>query len=475
MRTNHFEYLTADDEANFFQKAAIDASGVRADQRPLRPRGQAMTKTASAAPFAKVAGRLDRDLEILKVAGDCGLNAGMVKRADAYLDVLRAHAGLSAIEFGEVFDMVKGAAIDIDLRAAHGQLCHDLPEDLHPIVDEVLIKVGAEMVRLAMLEKQSGLGSWIAKGVGRAAAGAETGALRRGLSAAGEVGAGAANAVGHVGEAIGEGMGTAAKNVGRAGRGVAEAVAAPGEAAGEAMGRGVKAVGQKATDLGNTARAAGRAEIMGAPEKLQSKLDSLKQHISSGGSALREPFAKSRAASLEKAIPKAQAARTGVAAREASTSTNPTVGGLKDIKGKDLGSAPRMPKRTGPDIGKTPSSEPEAAPGTSSGGAAAAAAAKEPEPIKPPKANGKPVGTPADEKEPSSPATPKPAGGTEPPGGAAGKPPGFMDAWKKATTSGWKSLNPDERSKLITGGVTAAMTYRAVTGKGAITGGEGII
>jgi len=64
----------------------------------------------------------------------------------------------------------------------------------------------------------------------------------------------------------------------------------------------------------------------------------------------------------------------------------------------------------------------------------------------------------------------------EPPGGTEGKPPGFMDAWKKATGgAGWKGLSAEEKGVLIRGGVTAALIGRAVTGHGVITGGEGLI
>src|SRR5690606_36972397 len=104
----------------FFQKLAIDKAGVRASD--VAP--EAMAKIASAqSPFEKVAARLDRDLELLKVAGECGVNGGMMRRANAYMDVLYAHNDLSLEEYEQVFDKVAAYAIEVDLLAAYDQLC----------------------------------------------------------------------------------------------------------------------------------------------------------------------------------------------------------------------------------------------------------------------------------------------------------------------------------------------------------------
>jgi hypothetical protein len=63
----------------------------------------------------------------------------------------------------------------------------------------------------------------------------------------------------------------------------------------------------------------------------------------------------------------------------------------------------------------------------------------------------------------------------DPPPSVDTEKPGVMSAWKKVTEKGWGGLSPEEKGALIRGGVTAAMVSRAVTGHGAITGGEGLI
>lgn len=57
----------------------------------------------------------------------------------------------------------------------------------------------------------------------------------------------------------------------------------------------------------------------------------------------------------------------------------------------------------------------------------------------------------------------------------AKKPPGFMEVAQKAMGKGWGSLTPKERIKMIQSGAGAAVGYRALTGHGALTGGEGIV
>jgi hypothetical protein len=94
-------------------------------------------------------------------------------------------------------------------------------------------------------------------------------------------------------------------------------------------------------------------------------------------------------------------------------------------------------------------------------------------PKNPPNPTAEPAGTP----KPTA-TTPEAAAETHvppPPGGASGKPPGFMDAWRKASTHGWAGLSSEERGALVRGGVNAAILYRTVTGKGVVSGGDGMI
>jgi hypothetical protein len=410
---NHFDYLTKDDEAAFFQKLAVDEASVKASH--VAP--EAMRKLASAkSPFEKVAVRLDRDLDLLKTAGECGLNAGMMRRADAYVDVLLTHAGLNNDELGEVFDKVAAAAIEADLLAAYEQLCGDVPDEYVGLVDDILVKAGADLTELALLEKQAkfGLG-----GLGRASHMAEEAGqvMRRGSH----------GAAGIAGELAGGGSAASKMKAGLAGVGAATKEIAQ-TTAGKATAP-FKALGDKF----RTARTARIARTRG---ELASSLETARKASTAPG--LRGTTGKAMASSLEGTIAKNKSSALAQAGK-AADKTKESMGLAK----KPAASAATLP------TAKAPAAE--------SGGGA-----------KPPKT-----------KEPEAAAgaeSPHASEATEaPPGGSEGKPPGFMDAWKKATTKGWKALSEEERGALIRGGVTAAVVYRVAAGKGAITGGDGII
>lgn len=504
---DHFAYLLEEPTRDFFQKIANDEAGPRANQPAP------MTKTASAVrppatAFEKVAGRLDRDLGILKEAGACGVNGGMQHRANAYIDVLLSHTDLTPVEFGEVFDKVAATAIETDLHAAYGQLCDGLPEHEHHLVDEVLIKVGMELTELAMLEKEAFIGL-AARGLmalgrraipalarGGAAVGRGAGAAARG---AGAVARGAGRALsgspGNIGSTVRAGLGGAKEVVksglGAAGRGAATAA----KEVGKGIAHPFQAAARGAKNLAGEFRAARRKTIMDAPEKLENKL--MVARNASKDPGLRGTIARGQTASLEKDLNKAQARATTTAAREAAGSTDKAVR-VPTTQGKDFGkakietqNAPTLPKRKGPDNGPAETTKvktEQAEAGRETGAAKANEAATPPAP--PASSAAKNTDTPSaaaattpsaakSSAKKDAPHGEQPTGGNgatpPPPGGAEGKPPGFMDAWKKATNGGWKSLSGEEKGALIRGGVTAAMVYRGVTGKGAVTGGEGII
>lgn len=436
--TKHFAYLFEDDSKDFFQKIAIEnAIESKAATQAVTPK---MVKQASASTeFEKVAGRLERDLGILKHAGSCGLDAGMQKRANAYIDVLLSQVDLTAEEFGPVFDKVAAAAIQVDLEAAYHQLCKELDEDEHQYVDDVLIKVGHEITRLALLEKEAFLGA-AARFLGRAAGrlaggGAGKAMVRSGL-------AGTRSAVG----AIARGRGLSAL-----------------EAAGAVGKKAIAPVRAATRAAGTEFRAARTAQMAATRGKVQSQLAAARS--AAGAPGLRGAVAKGQAASLEKQMAGSRS-KALQQAGEAAKKTKSSMG--MGAKAPEL-AAPGTPKSptTAP---KTPAAAPPALAGAAKTEQAkaeqAVGQAKATEAAKPPKA--------PEASEPKAHATethtPPP-----PPGGVEGKPPGFMDAWKKATSSGWNGLSQAEKGSLIRGGVTAALVYRTMTGKGAVTGGEGVI
>lgn len=440
MSTRHFDYLTNDDAGDFFQKVAMDQSGVRANQQPPMVKTAAATPVKASrvlTPFEKVAGRLDRDLEMLKTAGECGVNAGMQKRANAYIDVVVANAELTPEQLGEVFDKVAGLAIQTDLLAAYDQLCDGLPEREHEVVDDVLIKIGKELVELALVEKDALLKI--------ALSGASIGKMFHGIEE-----------VGHAAQA--------AKNVERAEH-AAQAAKTIGLPAGE--------MGLKSQVRAGAGAAKGYAShALGAPKRLWNRAKEV------GVAQNAQRMATARAQRMSKAqssIPNLEAARTKAQAAEAAGGARGAAArGAGKAIDKDLASARHNanPKPRAAAEPSTKASETAAKTDTErqQGADKAETAARPPgqPPKEPPKAGGESGSAGGDEGSGGH-ATPPP------PGGADGKPPGFMDAWKKATEGGWKGLSAAEKGVLIRGGVTGALVARAVTGHGAITGGEGLI
>lgn len=431
---DHFAYLLDEESADFFQKLACDdASSQLTADKVVTP---AMVKTASASvtPFEKVAARLDRDLYILKEAGPCGINAGMQKRANAYVDVLLDQVEMSPDEFSHVFEKIAVEAIQVDLEAAYYQLCSDLPESEHHLVDEVLIKTGHELTRLALMEKEAVIGAalsrfvpWVARGLGRLVGGGSTAART---------------------SAALSGAGTAAKGLlSRAGGAVSRATA------------GETAAGLRAS------RAARLTTAAKDVSSLQKKVMTLKPGTI-GHDAARGMLAKREAQLLEQ----------GRKAAPGMTMPSKAVPGVsKETAGLRAAPAHKPPTQ--------PTTAPGAPPGTTApkpteAPAPAITGAKKSE-----QAAGDQAKASDDAAKAATPPKPKdpelgPAGGPgtpPPPGGAEGKPPGFMDAWKKATSQGWGALGPAEKGALVRGGVNAALVYRVVTGKGAVTGGEGVI
>lgn len=451
---DHFSYLLDDDAGAFFQKAANRAAAPA--QRAL----PAMDKTASAAPsFEKLASRLDRDIEIIKVAGACGTGGGMMRRADAYIDrLINIESDISPEEFGEIFDKVAAAAIMGDLEAAFAELTADVEPELHHVVERTLAKIGGDMTSLAMLEKEAFLGA-LARGAGRLFA---RGAVKEEIAA---------------GRAIAKGM----------------------------AGRSAARAGEAVKGLGREFRVGRQGAMMEARAKTTANLAKARELASAGGpNALR---AGDAAKALERRVgvrPGAPASREFMAAAskdvakgmektKASLMPKPGAGAKPAAPANTTGARAPSPSAPAASQAKAIKAEGEAAKAQSD--AADAARIKDgPDKAKP---KGKPElavlpggkadndnlkGTGTDGPAPKPKAeAPKPKADGDgptppPPGGAEDKPAGFMDAWKKATGgAGWKGLTAAEKGALIRGGVTGAIVYRATMGRGAITGGEGLV
>jgi hypothetical protein len=474
---DHFSYLVDDDAGAFFQKAANRAA-TPASRAPVP-----MAKTASEAPaFEKIAARLDRDIEIIKVAGACGINGGMMRRADAYIDrLLNVESDVSPEEFGEIFDKVAASAIMGDLESAFAELTAGVDPELHHVVERTLAKIGSDMTSLAMLEKEAILGA-IARGAGRLFA---RGAVKEEIAA---------------GRAIAKGMaGRSAVRAGEAAKGIGA------QAAGKARSLATR-VGEGAKGLGREFRVGRQGAMMEARAKTTANLAKARGIAAAGGpNALR---AGDAARSLERGVgvrPGAPASREfmagaskdlekGMAKTKASLTPKPAGGAAAPANTTAARTAP--PSAPAASQAKAIKAEGEAAKAQSD---AADAARIKDGPDKP-KGKGKPelsvlpggkadndnlkgTGTdgPAPKPKVDEPSAPKPkaeGGGTTPPppGGAEDKPAGFMDAWKKATGgAGWKGLSAAEKGALIRGGVTGAVVYRAMTGHGVVTGGQGLV
>ncbi len=417
---NHFSYLTDEPSNDFFQKLAVAKSGVPARAVVAAP----MAKTASASPFEKIAGRLDRDLAIIRDIGPRGVNAGMMKRADAYVDHLLNQEDLSAEEFGEVFDKIAAAAIMGDLEAAYQQLTVDVPQELHHVVEQTLAKIGHDLTSLALLEKEAG----VLKFLGRVLGHGGGGELKAGLNAAKGVAKGAVKDVGIALKAPFKGIAEGAKAVGR---GVAKPFLSAGERIGKRINSGVGEV-----------RAARHEAIMDAPEKIQKNLD-----------MQRNPDA---VASLKKSLGKANERKRAHLGYE----KDPPAGAAPTPAAEPT--PPRAPEPAKAGEAKVVKAEGERA--KASGDAQEAATPKTKAPAEP-----KPAGQePAAAKAPAAGTEPKPP--ADPP--AAVK---ATDAFKKWSESGWAALSPAEKGAMIRAGVVGAVGYRAVTGKGAVTGGEGLV
>lgn len=428
----HFAYLTQSDEADFFQKVAGEQAKSR---RPVA--SSSITKTAmqqllGGITFEKVAGRIDRDIGILKIAGPSGMNAGMQKRAGAYLDQLVEQCEMTDEEYGEIFDKLAAESILGDMSAAFDHLSDGLDHAYHPWLRGEIQKLGYELTVHAMHEKEAGLLSGIGKLLGRG------------------------------GEMLGEaGMGAKALKAG----------------AGRAIGRGARAVGEGASGVGRAVKGA----VRGAVDKAVI-----------GGKMIAEPFTRAgRLARTEAGLAKTEAS---LAKMKDLHGASPKGGVLESMRGSGAKSleekavaqrakAQRLqPKAPSPTTTKPVASKevkapsapaPAKTPAGSSTAATDAAAAAKPAKATATKSEAPPIAAKSETAPPSAKAPTEKVDSSlvaSDKGGVTMK-----GAYEKVRDQGWKALSSAEKQKLINAGIATVVGGRVVLGHGLLTGGEGII
>jgi hypothetical protein len=448
----HFAYLLDEQSDSFFQKVSCQEAERIDKVHVPRPEPEPIEKQASEpTSFEKVASRLDSDLYIMKTAGVCGLNLGMSKRACAYVDRVMDEVDMTEEEFDYFFDKVAADSILVDLATAQQQLHEmvDFDKTAMDAIDRELAFTGFQMSKLAELEKEALL------------------AAGRALFAAGK--AGAKSKIWRAGGAAKQGI----KNV-------------PGRVSSRAgkMWEGTKAGGRWAKALpGRAARGAGskyRQARLGLAERnlrniSRASKNPLMKAQTPAGAAYRKSLqgsALKQSAGLQKMMsnPKYQAAaKQRRAARKIKKQKMGTFQDRKksrvalDEKRKATATRTKMEREQG--AGKA--SEAANLDNIKLGPAGKPKAGAPP---KGPKSKGP---EPQPGGQPGAGGTPQPAAGAPP--AAAGADPKFMDTWKKMSKGGWGNLSAAERGVMVRGGVTGALGYRAVTGKGAVTGGEGLI
>lgn len=447
--SKHFSYLVDDESADFFQKTAFQEAGVA----PARAAPPEMSKQAAfTSEFEKVASRLDRDIGIIKSAGQCGLNGGMVKRAAAYLDAVASNSNLSADEFGEIFEKVAGEAIQTDLDYCFEQICQDVPSEYHEEVALGLSKIGFEAAAEATLTKEALLGA--ARATAKWLSGAASKSVVRG-----KIGGGAAREV--------------TKEVAKRG--------------GKAALKGAKGVGMVAAApayvAGKGAIAAGKG-LLSVGRGIASKAKALKGAIGEGikaGKGEGAALLKAQSAAAKKLAP--QTGLKGAVAR----------GGQKSIRKQNLKAFDKGLKKNKVDvpaelqgttaIGRRSAASSKAATTAEKNQAAikaetaaseAAAAAKAPKGGVTPKGGDAPKSTAGKPPEAAAPkATVKPAPeGIKPPPEVVENP-ALMETFNKWTSGG--KLTAAEAGKLRGTALKGALGYKLITGKGVVTGGGGLV
>ena len=437
--SQHFDYLLDDASRTFFQKVAEERAAVpgRRDRAGSAAAARPTEKTASArSAIEKLAGEIETDLYILRSAGPIGCNLGMTKRALAHLGRLAddprivAHPGVVP----DLFDKVAAAAVDADLEAATAQLCALAPAGDQGRVRAELAKIARELV------------------VGMVAAQQEITKVAAGLGLAG---------------------------LGRAGR-IAETLRGA-----ESAARGVAGAAEGGlARLGRQWRARSalnaRSQVSQIGKEIEGTRAARQGIEASRGQMKPQQFAqevganKAVAAGQQQQYARAQAAYAG--RRGAAVAKSPAAGAVQ----APTAAAPRSagaptPTPATPRPTPTPTAAPPprtSAPAPSTASSARSEAERKFSKVtggkfdaaKPAKGPQAPQPTPPKESGAEADAGARSPEGEENEGGSA------MDALKKLHTSGWSSLKPHEKNKLITGGVGIVGAHRLLTGRDLISG-----
>lgn len=406
----HFAYLFEDDQNEFFQKAAEEeAQSVVAKAMAITKAPIGLLEKQANSPFEKLASRIDQDLYILKTAGSCGTNLGMIKRAEAYVDrlFLNDDRVFTEDEFDILFDKIATAAILADIESAKEELKKEAAPELHRVIDREVNTIGQDLVRFSHMEKEAfgaaarAIGGLVSKVGPRAAA--------RGAASAGAKGATRGAIAG-------------GKSVGRA-------LSAPFRAVGSAVGGTVSKIRdarlRKATsDFSKVRSRMQAAQSIKNPDVKKGVMDSLTKQRAAADKKLSQRVDAGWGG--EKFNPKKYKKKNPAAATQKATE-------LKTIKGESGRSRAQQEAAAAAKPAKAP--EPPPKPSTAAGAADDVAMAAKDAPAK---------------------TT-------------------VSEAWKAFQEKGWKGLSPTEKNKLMQAGAGGLVGYRALTGSGALTGGEGLI
>lgn len=147
--SSHFDYLIEDDAQDFFQKVAEERA-VSSIERDRPSVALETVKTASVEEpqtgFEKIAMRLDRDIEIIKMAGATGPEFGATMRGLNYLSKVAMEAQISSDEYYEVMGKVAYETLNTDMAEARAQLRLVHAEEDWDEVDVELGKVAFEIL-----------------------------------------------------------------------------------------------------------------------------------------------------------------------------------------------------------------------------------------------------------------------------------------------------------------------------------------
>jgi len=437
--SKHFSYLVDDESGTFFQKVAAQEAGIA----PARAAPPEMEKQASfASEFEKVASRLDQHMGIIKAAGQCGLNGGMEKRAGAYLDALLNKTSLSPGEFSDIFDKVAAEAIQVDLEAAYAQACSNLPVEYHGEAEQILMKCGSELVKLSQIEKEAiaaflgRVGKWVSKG--------------RGVAKASQ---GTTSAVGRAAHAAGKPIRSAKKSV---------------DAGLNKVREGVR---KGKVSARNSARA-NLAKLEGTAANMTGKVTNAQR----AGARAAIPKAKAEIGKIQgqlgglQGVAKAQreTARWGKGGSRLSPTrqAEKTLRGTKSGVPKELAGTTAVGRRSAAASKATTTAKKNIANIEREGIKAETAAATKVTPPKTPKTPEPPKAT-----KPGTPDAPKTGPGAEAAADAAAPTlSGISAKWKAG-----EPLTQLEKRHAMMQAAKGVVGYRVIAGKGALSGGEGLV